>query len=90
MVEEHATREESRANAEKHYKGINRKWIKTDYKKKNAKKLFNKEKEEMKCSFCGNSHYDHEFTSLICGKEEKICDKCVKRFSEELSSNEIS
>ena len=87
MVEEHETLEKSKANAEKHYKGISSKWIRTNYKKKKAIQLFNREKDKMRCSFCGKSHYDHEFASLICGKDAKICNECVGRFSKELVSS---
>ena len=90
MVEEHATLEKSKANAEKHYKGISNKWVKTSYKKKEARQVFRKEREEMKCSFCGKSHYDHDFESLIFGNDAKICDKCLIGFSKQLSSNESS
>ncbi len=90
MVEDHMTIEESKANAEKHYKGVGSKWKKTKFKKKEAKHIFEKAKQEMKCSFCGKSHFDHEFTSLFEGKKAKICNKCVLSFSKELSSDEGS
>lgn len=90
MVENHATIEETKANAEKHYKGISKRWIKTNYKKKKAKQLFDKVKEKMKCSFCGKSHYDDKFSSLICGKNANICNVCVDSISKEFSVNDGS
>lgn len=83
-VESHKTIEESKENAEKHYRGIGKKWIQTNYKESDALEVFEKEKEKMRCSFCGKSHFDHEFQSLICGEKANICDVCVENFSKEL------
>ena len=87
LVESHKTIAESKINAEKHYRGLNAKWIKTNYKKSEAIKLFEEEKESMKCSFCGRSHYDHEFSELIAGDAAKICNLCVEKFSQELEDD---
>lgn len=85
FVESHKTIKESKENAEKHYRGIHKKWTKTNYKKTDAEKIFEKEKEKFRCSFCGKSHYDHEFSSLFTGKNANICDECVDAFSKELN-----
>ena len=80
FVEEHNTINESKKNAERHYPGINKKWIKTDFKESEAKIIFEKEREKMKCSFCGKSHYDHDFINLITGENANICNICVEEF----------
>lgn len=85
-VESHNSIEESKQNAEKHYRGVHKMWKKTGYTIEDVKKIFEKEREEMKCSFCGKSHFDGEFTKLIGGKNAKICDKCILAFSKEIDT----
>ena len=87
MIETHKTLKESKDNAEKHYRGINKKWIKTNYKKSDAVSVFEKEKKEFTCSFCGKNHYEHEFDQIYCGKSANICNLCVKKFSVMLNEN---
>jgi len=84
FVESHKTIDESKKNAEKHYNGINEKWIKTDYMEAQALEIFSQEKEKMKCSFCGASHYDGIFTSLVTGKDANICNACIQSISKDL------
>jgi hypothetical protein len=87
-VETEDTLEKIKKVAEKHYKGISSKWIPTAYKESDANVIFEKEKEDMKCSFCGKSHYDGAFTSLIKGENASICNVCVKSFSKEFEDED--
>jgi hypothetical protein len=67
--------------AEKHYQGICKNWISTNYKQTEAEEIFLEEENKNRCSFCKNSYYDQAFTTLI-GEESKICSFCVNEFYE--------
>jgi hypothetical protein len=67
--------------AEKHYQGITKNWIPTNYKQSDAEVLFLEEADKYRCSFCKKSYYDNAFTTII-GEDPKICDVCVKKFYE--------
>lgn len=86
-VETRETIEEVKATAEKHYHGIGEKWMATGYKKSDAVKIYEQEKDEMRCSFCGRSHYSSSFTGLIKGKGANICNICVQEFGKEINEN---
>lgn len=79
-VECHKSIEESKENAEKHYQGINGKWVETNYNEADALQLFEEEKESMRCSFCGKSHYDEVFSSIVTGENANICNLCIESF----------
>ncbi len=51
MVEAEDTLAGIQEVAEKHYKGITDKWIPTNYTESDATKIFDEEKEKMRCSF---------------------------------------
>ena len=87
-VETADTLEKIKKIAEKHYRGINRKWIPTTYSESDANKIFEEEKEKMKCSFCGKTHYDGVFTGLIKGENANICNVCVESFAKEFEDED--
>jgi len=76
-VESHKTIEETKQCAEHHYAGVTSQWVKTGFKQEDAIKTFDKERQETTCSFCGKNSYDQHFSSLVTGKNAKICNICV-------------
>jgi ClpX C4-type zinc finger len=83
-VESGETVDEVRAIAEKHYVGIGDKWKPTGYSEDEAIMAIEKIKEDMRCSFCGQSAYDEGIKNLIEGPNARICDSCVREFAESL------
>ncbi len=81
-VQTAATVQEIKNIAEKHYLGIGDKWVETDYTEAEALAIFKGEKERMKCSFCGKSHFDDGVTSMVTGTNANICNECVRAFAE--------
>ena len=71
--------ESIKETAEKHYQGISKKWIPTNYKQSDAEKIFLDEADKNRCSFCKKSHYDNSFTTII-GDSPKICNVCIDKF----------
>lgn len=88
FVESHKTIDESKDNAEKHYRGIRAKWKKTNYMEADAVAIFDEEREKMRCSFCGKSHYDDEFKTLISGEKANICNLCIEDFGKKLNDED--
>ena len=87
-VEREGTLEEIQKVAEKHYKGISDKWAPTNYTESDAVKIFEEEKEKVKCSFCGKSPYDEGITGMIAGESANICNVCIVSFAEEFGDGD--
>ena len=81
-VESRDTIEAIKLCAEKHYTGISTQWIKTHYKKEGALNAFDEKRKETTCSFCGKNSYDQHFSSLVAGKNAKICNICVNELKQ--------
>ena len=72
--------------AEKHYRGIDNKWIATNYNEIDAIEIFEEEKEKFRCSFCGKSHYDEDITSIATSETANICNICIKSYYEAITN----
>ena len=72
--------------AERHYQGINTKWIKTNYNQADAIAIFKEEEDRWRCSFCGKSHYDLNTGSIISGENAKICSECIEQFAKDIKN----
>lgn len=78
LVENAATISEVKGEAEKHYPGIGRKWVETEYVETEAQKLYDEARREWLCSFCGRSHFDHDVHQLVSSESANICDTCIR------------
>lgn len=81
-VESRRTLDEIKEVAEKHYKGIRSKWLATGYSGEDAANFF--EEEGIRCSFCGESHFDGNITSMVTGENANICNMCIESFSRDM------
>lgn len=86
-VQSAMTIEEIKEIAEKHYQGINKKWIQTDYNESDAIALIEEEKEMSMCSFCGRSPWDEEMQKMIINEKARICGRCIKSFYNEIQND---
>lgn len=87
-VQTAATIQEIKNTAARHYQGIRDKWVKTTYTEEEALVIFEEEKEKMRCSFCGKSHFDEGVTGMVTGENANICNACVRAFAEEFSDED--
>lgn len=86
-VQSASTIEEIKEIAEKHYQGINKKWIQTDYNESDAIALIEAEKEAVKCSFCGRSPWDEEIGRMVINEKARICELCIKSYYSLIQKN---
>lgn len=78
--------EAAKAKAELGYQGIGRKWVDTAFSKEEVDRFLREEYEvdpatewwKVCCSFCGKEN--SEVTSMLAGKDARICDECIKEF----------
>ena len=79
-VETRESIQEIKDVAEKHYNGINSKWIETNFHESSAKDIIEKELEKTLCSFCDKNPYGaDEPLQMFVGKKAQICSKCVQQ-----------
>ena len=69
--------------AERWYRGIEDKWIKSPYGEEEFRKYAGDQREELRCSFCGR--WDWEYGQAFSVQGSNICDVCVRSFFEKLS-----
>ena len=77
---------EAKIIAERHYEGIAANWIETGYTEEEALPVIAQGRESMKCSFCGNSHFDEGVTGMVTGANARICNQCVLAFAREFEA----
>ena len=81
-VQSATTIEEIKEIAEKHYQGINKNWIRTNYNESDAIALIEAEKEAVEGFILQERSplWDEEIGRMVINEKARICELCIKSY----------